>query len=154
MSLSTCGCNRPRETPVGFQKGNILPKMGSGSFSMFDSRCASSWWRKKERLPSWRRGCESRTAKLASRLARELLASCCSMHRFSQHIERTASGEELSYSRSLASSSAILGPVALQCNGPSSHFGCALSPKRSHRERGCRTTFTFTALEHSAGRCC
>ncbi len=26
------------KTPVGFQKGNILPQMGSGSFSMFDSR--------------------------------------------------------------------------------------------------------------------
>ncbi len=42
------------KTPVGFQKGSILPQMGSGSFSMFDSRCASSWWRKSRGGPSSR----------------------------------------------------------------------------------------------------
>ena len=32
------GSNRQTKSPVGLQKGNILPKMGSVSFSMFDSR--------------------------------------------------------------------------------------------------------------------
>ena len=32
------GSNRQTKSPVGLQKGNILPKMGSVSFSMSDSR--------------------------------------------------------------------------------------------------------------------
>ena len=32
------GSNRQTKSPVGLQKGNIVPKMGSVSFSMFDSR--------------------------------------------------------------------------------------------------------------------
>ena len=32
------GSNRQTKSPVGLQKGNTLPKMGSASFSMFDSR--------------------------------------------------------------------------------------------------------------------
>ena len=40
------GSNRQTKSPVGIQKGNILPQMGSVSFSMFDSRRACSLWRK------------------------------------------------------------------------------------------------------------
>jgi hypothetical protein len=40
------GANRQTKSPVGLQKGNKLPKMGSVSFSMFDSRRACSEWRK------------------------------------------------------------------------------------------------------------
>ena len=38
LSLILVGSNRRIRSAVGFQKGNLLPKMGSVSFSMFDSR--------------------------------------------------------------------------------------------------------------------
>ena len=38
LSYVLVGSNRQTKSPVGLQKGNILPKMGSASFSMFDSR--------------------------------------------------------------------------------------------------------------------
>jgi len=42
-------CNRLKENSGWVPEREHMPKMGSGSFSMFDSRCASSWWRKKIR---------------------------------------------------------------------------------------------------------
>jgi hypothetical protein len=36
--VGSTGNRRIHQTAVGIQKGNILPQMGSGSFSMFDSR--------------------------------------------------------------------------------------------------------------------
>jgi hypothetical protein len=38
LSYLLVGSNRRIMTAVGIQKGRILPKMGSASFSMFDSR--------------------------------------------------------------------------------------------------------------------
>jgi hypothetical protein len=38
LSYVLVGSNRQTKSPVGLQKGNILPKMGSVSFSMSDSR--------------------------------------------------------------------------------------------------------------------